>query len=183
MGLFKDCGCGCGGKKQEQKLAISLMAALVFFIVANPDTYRLMRAILGKWVSGPNGCPTTNGLILHTIVFMFVTWGMMNIRSEGYVPDITGSETQEKKEEKEEEQEEEEEEDVEDEEVPKAPVRMADAPSPLPGISEEPIGMYDSGTVFSGMDISTEMDIPTPIEIGSQKMSVSCGDGSRPIIA
>ena len=70
MGLFKDCGCGCGGKKQEQKLAISLMAALVFFIVANPDTYRLMRAILGKWVSGPYGCPTTNGLNLHTIVFM-----------------------------------------------------------------------------------------------------------------
>src|SRR5210317_955332 len=86
MGIFKDCGCGCDGKRQEQKFLISLMSALVFFIVANPDTFRLMRAILGSWVSGPNGCPTTAGLVLHAIVFMLVTWGMMNIKRETYAP-------------------------------------------------------------------------------------------------
>ena len=43
MGLFKDCGCGCNGKKQEQKFLISIMSALVFFVVANPETFRVMR--------------------------------------------------------------------------------------------------------------------------------------------
>ena len=45
MGLFKDCGCGCNGKKQEQKFLISIMSALVFFVVANPETFRIMRKV------------------------------------------------------------------------------------------------------------------------------------------
>ena len=84
MGLFADCGCGCDGKKQEKKLLISLMAALTFFIIASPETFRIMRRLLGKWVSSPTGCPTSSGLILHTVVFMLVTWGLMNIKNEGY---------------------------------------------------------------------------------------------------
>jgi hypothetical protein len=84
MGLFKDCGCGCDGKKQEKKFLISIMAALLFFIIANPSTFRVMRSILGKWVSSPTGCPSTGGLALHTIVYMLITWGLMNIRVEGY---------------------------------------------------------------------------------------------------
>ena len=92
MGLFKDCGCGCDGKKQEKKLAISFMAALTFFIIANPSMYRFMRRILGKWVSGPTGCPSSSGLLLHTVVFMFVTWGMMNIKYEGFEIKMTPEE-------------------------------------------------------------------------------------------
>ena len=84
MGLFKDCGCGCNGKKQEKKFLISIMAALLFFIIANPSTFRVMRSILVKWVSIPTGCPSTGGLALHTIVYMLITWGLMNIRVEGY---------------------------------------------------------------------------------------------------
>ena len=84
MGLFKDCGCGCNGKKQEQKFLISIMSALVFFVVANPETFRVMRKVFGSWVSSPTGCPSTGGLALHTIVFMLVTWGMMNIKREEY---------------------------------------------------------------------------------------------------
>ena len=37
MGLFKDCGCGCNGKKQQDKLVISIISALTFFVIANPD--------------------------------------------------------------------------------------------------------------------------------------------------
>ena len=59
MGLFKDCGCGCNGKKQEQKFLISIMSALVFFVVANPETFRVMRKVFGSWVSSPTGCPST----------------------------------------------------------------------------------------------------------------------------
>ena len=81
--LFNDCGCGCKGKKQEQKFLISIMSALVFFIIANPDTFRITRRLFGKWISSPTGCPTGKGLMFHTLVFLLVTWGMMNIRREG----------------------------------------------------------------------------------------------------
>ena len=46
MGIFKDCGCGCNGAKAQEKLVISLMSALIFFVVANPQTFILMRRIL-----------------------------------------------------------------------------------------------------------------------------------------
>lgn len=82
--LFNDCGCGCKGKKQEQKFMISIMSALVFFIIANPDTFRITRRLFGKWISSPTGCPTGKGLTFHTLVFLLVTWGMMNIRREGF---------------------------------------------------------------------------------------------------
>src|SRR6056300_365266 len=82
--LFNDCGCGCKGKKQEQKFLISIMSALVFFIIANPDTFRITRKLFGKWISSPTGCPTGKGLMFHTLVFLLVTWGMMNIRREGF---------------------------------------------------------------------------------------------------
>jgi len=82
--LFNDCGCGCKGKKQEQKFMISIMSALVFFIIANPDTFRITRRLFGKWISSPTGCPTGKGLMFHTLVFLLVTWGMMNIRREGF---------------------------------------------------------------------------------------------------
>jgi hypothetical protein len=81
--LFNDCGCGCKGKKQEHKLIISIMSALIFFVVANPETFRVMRGVVGGWVSSPTGCPTIKGLALHTVVFMLVVWGLMNIRREG----------------------------------------------------------------------------------------------------
>lgn len=159
MGLFKDCGCGCDGKKQEYKFMISLMSALVFFIVANPDTFRLMRALLGSWVSGPNGCPTTGGLILHTIVFMLVTWGMMNIKRESYAPYVP------------------------DEAMPVGPSvgpspgptpRMADMPPPVPGM-EDVFDMGDSGLVLSSMDINSETDQPSAV-------TCSCSDGRKAVI-
>jgi hypothetical protein len=82
MGLFKDCGCGCNGKKQEAKFILSIISALVFFIVANPETFKLVRRLVGSWVATPTGCPSMMGLLLHAVVFMLVVWGMMNIRKE-----------------------------------------------------------------------------------------------------
>jgi len=197
MGIFRDCGCGCDGKKQEKKLAISFMAALTFFIIANPSMYRLMRRILGKWVSGPTGCPSSSGLLLHTVVFMFVTWGMMNIKYEGF--EVKGSVEEPAPEVEPEEEEPEEEvpmeevepveepvtEDEEEEDVsmmPMAPPRMAEVESPLPGMAEAPIGLYDTGMVFSPMDINEDADAPAAIQFGAGRLSVSCADGSRPIV-
>ena len=83
LGLFKDCGCGCGGQKQEDKLIISIISGLTFFIVANPETFRLVRRVLGSWIATPTGCPSTLGLLVHTLVFILVVWGMMNIKKQG----------------------------------------------------------------------------------------------------
>ena len=188
MGLFKDCGCGCNGKKQEQKFTISLMSALVFFIVANPDTFRLMRRIFGSWVSGPNGCPTTTGLILHTIVFMLITWGMMNIKRESYAP-------------------------YEPTEVqapvmqvgPRPPMAkmpagpsppmakmpvgpsppMVDMPSPEPGMAEKAYPMMDSGSMFASMDINADMDAPAMLKKPSTTggaTTCACSDGRKVVI-
>jgi hypothetical protein len=184
MGMFKDCGCGCNGKKQEQKFIISLVSALLFFIIANPDTFRLMRRILGSWVSGPNGCPTTAGLILHTIVFMLISWGMMNIKKrESYeapqmpmgpapmgpapmgpapMPEVV-------------------------EKVEKPP-RMADMPSPLPGMSEKSFDFSDSGVMYAPLDINSETDMPAEIkkpmngDMIGRAVTCSCTDGSKVVI-
>jgi hypothetical protein len=185
MGLFKDCGCGCDGKKQEKKLLISTMSALLFFIVANPDTFRLMRSILGSWVSGPTGCPTTAGLILHTIVFMLITWGLMNIKSESYAP-------------------------YESEAAPvkmqmpmgpspmqmpmgpspmqmprtmgPSPPRMVDMPLPTPGMSEKSYDLFDSGIGYAPMDINGDMDAPMDIKKQSGAVTCSCTDGRNVVI-
>ena len=172
MGLFKDCGCGCNGKKQEQKFVISLMSGLLFFIVANPDTFRLLRAILGSWVAGPNGCPTTAGLILHTIVFVLVTWGMMNIKTEPYAP-------------------------YEPDTPSAAPIvvvpvgpsaapppRMADMPSPAPGMAEKTNGrqgFMDTGMMLAPMDIHMDMDRPSAVGKGSA-VTCACTDGRKVVI-
>jgi hypothetical protein len=175
MGLFKDCGCGCNGKKQEQKFTISLLSALLFFIVANPDTFRLMRSILGSWVSGPNGCPTTAGLILHTIVFMLITWGMMNIKRESYAPYESEAASVE---------------------MPTGPgpmkmdpamvgpaPAMVDTPLPQPGMNEKSYDMFDSGSMFAPMDINADMDAPALIKkISKTAVTCACTDGSNVVI-
>ena len=82
MGLFKDCGCGCNGQKQQEKFVTSLISGLTFFIIANPETFRLIRRVLGPRIATPNGCPSTMGLLVHTLVFILVVWGMMNVKKE-----------------------------------------------------------------------------------------------------
>ena len=77
--LFKDCGCGCNGTKQEKKFLISIISGLTFFVIANPATYRTMRKILGNRIASVNGSPTTVGLMLHSVVFLLVVWAMMNV--------------------------------------------------------------------------------------------------------
>src|SRR5210317_1243023 len=86
MGIFKDCGCGCDGAKSREKFLISVMSALIFFVVANPQTFILMRRLLGQWVAGPNGCPKFGGLILHTVVFLLVVWGIMLLKKDAPLP-------------------------------------------------------------------------------------------------
>lgn len=61
----------------SKKARISILAALIFFVIANPKTYKVMRDVLGDWVASSTGCPTTKGLILHTLVYLVITYVLM----------------------------------------------------------------------------------------------------------
>jgi hypothetical protein len=63
---------------RDRKLRISIFAALIFFIVANPETFKIVRKLFGSWVSSDAGCPTARGLALHTVVYLLVTYALMN---------------------------------------------------------------------------------------------------------
>lgn len=73
--------CRCKTSRRD-KLMISIISALVFFIIANPETFKLVRRIAGSWVATPTGCPSMTGLVLHAAVFMVVVRGMMDIKRE-----------------------------------------------------------------------------------------------------
>ena len=141
MGLFKDCGCGCNGQKQQEKLIISIISGLTFFIVANPETFRIVRAILGSWISTPTGCPSTLGLLVHTLVFILVVWGMMNIKKEGGGKKkgcgCGGAKKGTKV-------------------VVAPPAPMEEAPDPRPEFAERAIEVVDSGRMLEPTPIDSE---------------------------
>ena len=185
--LFPDCGCGCKGKKQEKKFLISLMSAMVFFVIANPDTFRLTRAIFGKWISSPTGCPSGKGLMFHTIVFLLVVWGMMNVKKEAF--EIEGPAPQPEEVEGPAPQPEEVEEEVEEEvaEGPSAPPAMADMPDALPGMVEEQYATFDSGLKLGSMDLTEETDTPASAEYEGEgdsegAVTCECSDGKKMVM-
>ena len=141
MGLFKDCGCGCNGRKQEEKLIISIISGLIFFIVANPETFRIVRAILGSWISTPTGCPSTLGLLVHTLVFILVVWGMMNIKKEGGKKKGCGCGDGAKKGTK---------------VIVAPPAPMEEAPDPRPEFAERTIEVVDSGRMLEPAPVDSE---------------------------
>lgn len=58
------------GLTAQSQFAIT--AALLFFIVGNPMTYRFIESLVGPLVgtiASPMGCPTNTGLVLHAVVF------------------------------------------------------------------------------------------------------------------
>ena len=65
------------------KAKYSFISALVFFIVANPETYKFTQMILGSLfqVAYPMGAATSLGLLLHTVVFFLAMLGLMMIPS------------------------------------------------------------------------------------------------------
>lgn len=76
-----DCGCGCGGAKKSDlvKVKYSFYSAIIFFLLSNPEMFKLTRRIFGAMVGTEDGCPRTGGLFLHTLVFMLVVFLLMKI--------------------------------------------------------------------------------------------------------
>ena len=65
----------------SQKWHITLFSAFIFLLVVNPYTYKITNMIFSKLL-GPiaiNGCPTMVGLLLHTVVYILLVRGSMDI--------------------------------------------------------------------------------------------------------
>lgn len=62
------------------KAKYSFYSTLVFFLVANPETYKIINWMLGP-ILGPiastAGCPTPLGIFFHSILFFFVILALM----------------------------------------------------------------------------------------------------------
>lgn len=65
-----------------KKWQISIFSAFIFILVVNPYTYQFTQKIFGKFlgkIADINGCPTTRGLALHTIVYILLVRGSMDL--------------------------------------------------------------------------------------------------------
>jgi len=66
-----------------KKWQISIFSAFIFVLVIHPYTYQLTQqlfgSILGK-IAEANGCPTIRGLILHTLVYILLVRGSMDLK-------------------------------------------------------------------------------------------------------
>lgn len=60
------------------KAKYSFYSALVFFLVANPETYKVLQKLMGGFgIIAESGCVTPIGLFVQTIFFFFVMLGLM----------------------------------------------------------------------------------------------------------
>jgi hypothetical protein len=60
------------------KAKYSFYSALVFFLIANPETFKVTQMLFGSFITLANGgCPTPAGLFLHTGIFFLVLLGLM----------------------------------------------------------------------------------------------------------
>lgn len=73
----------------SRKFQASVTAALLFFVVSSPFTYKMVDSLIGGIVQSiapsmtylfkiaESGCPTNYGLIVHSVVFGLVTYYLM----------------------------------------------------------------------------------------------------------
>jgi len=186
MGFFKDCGCGCGGSKARDKFVISVISALIFFIVANPSTFIIMRRILGAWVSSPNGCPSIAGLTLHTIVFLLIVWGMMQIQKEGFAGEgEPATEIEISDEELEQiEAELDEDEDEDEDELEEMMPPMVDMPTAEPYMSEISFAPSPQSAKLGSLDLGMDaqaapLKMPSSAKKSGKYTSCKCADGNE----
>jgi hypothetical protein len=81
MGTFLDCGCGCDGRRQEQKFLLAFIYTVLFLVLSSPYACQVTSKLFG--VSGGKQ------LILHGVFFLFAVWTTLNIKNELMVGAIT----------------------------------------------------------------------------------------------
>jgi hypothetical protein len=67
------------GPNMALKAKYAAYTTLIFFLMANPETYKLLQKLLGGWVSiaSEGGCPTPTGFFLQTALFFVILWSFM----------------------------------------------------------------------------------------------------------
>ena len=55
-------------------MASLVVPGVAFMIASSPQTFKLMRSVLGNWVSSAEGVATFPGLFLHMLFFLFVLY-------------------------------------------------------------------------------------------------------------
>ena len=63
-----------------QKQSATLQAVFLFFLISNPFTYRLTNSLLSGLIgrlSDPSGCPTSTGIVVHSVVFGLIVYALM----------------------------------------------------------------------------------------------------------
>lgn len=62
----------------ETKAKYSFYSALVFFLLANPETYRVSQMVFGwLFTISVGGCPTPTGVVVHSVLFFLIFLGLM----------------------------------------------------------------------------------------------------------
>lgn len=61
------------------KAKYAFYSTLVFFLVANPETFKMTQRLFGGFLTlaSDSGCPTAYGFFGHSILFFLILWGMM----------------------------------------------------------------------------------------------------------
>ena len=60
------------------KAKYSFYSALVFFLLANPETYKVSQLAFGwLFTLSVGGCPTPGGVVVHSILFFCIFLGLM----------------------------------------------------------------------------------------------------------
>ena len=61
------------------KAKYAFYSTLVFFLIANPETFKLTQRTFGKFLTtaSEGGCPTPYGFFFHTGLFFLVLWALM----------------------------------------------------------------------------------------------------------
>ena len=68
-------------KSSQEKWKYTLYTTVLFLIVIYPMTYKLVQAILGRFIkiAAPDGCPTMAGILVHAVVFTLLLRYMMDL--------------------------------------------------------------------------------------------------------
>ena len=78
----------------HKKWAISILSAVIFFIIACPGTFKITDNLLGGIginTTDDDDEPTTTGVLVHAVVFMLITRGLMNYNTEDYLLSLMSS--------------------------------------------------------------------------------------------
>ena len=67
------------------KAKYAFYSTLIFFLIANPETYKMTESFFGRFFSiSHNGCVTSSGFFFHTVLFFFILWGIMLFPRDPY---------------------------------------------------------------------------------------------------